>query len=248
MGDNAFELSIPPFLGLHPVFNVDLLYPYFPPLLDTSEISEKLIPIKLNPDCMEHATIYCIMAREPTNRGLNSIRWSKQGNYSTRENGSPRVKFNKSSPIWWGNQQNGYHCFLRGGRSDLGGYRLPPTYSTGWKKLFQFGIFSMIFWFLNFQGLFETLNDVFFCIVVAQVKTNFFGLVPIHYSTPRRDLSNGLLSDPNRNRMQKLHPREVDIPTYHFKAHKNIGISSSRVMFGTYFPQLFMLKFLLASL
>jgi hypothetical protein len=32
MGDNAFELNIPPFLGLHPVFNVDLLRPYFPDL------------------------------------------------------------------------------------------------------------------------------------------------------------------------------------------------------------------------
>jgi hypothetical protein len=30
-GENAFELSIPPFLGLHPVFNVELLPPYFPP-------------------------------------------------------------------------------------------------------------------------------------------------------------------------------------------------------------------------
>jgi len=36
VGDNAFELNNPPFLGLHPFFNVDLLQPYFPPLLDTS--------------------------------------------------------------------------------------------------------------------------------------------------------------------------------------------------------------------
>jgi hypothetical protein len=42
MGDNDFELNIPPFLGLHPVFNVDLLRPYFPPLLDTSEVAEQL--------------------------------------------------------------------------------------------------------------------------------------------------------------------------------------------------------------
>jgi hypothetical protein len=41
VGDNDFELNIPPFLGLHPVFNVDLLRPYFPPLLDTS--ASKLI-------------------------------------------------------------------------------------------------------------------------------------------------------------------------------------------------------------
>ena len=40
VGDNAFELNIPPFLGLHLVFNVDLLRPYFPPLLDTSEVAE----------------------------------------------------------------------------------------------------------------------------------------------------------------------------------------------------------------
>jgi hypothetical protein len=40
MGDNYFELNIPPFLGLHLVFNVDLLHPYFPPLLDTSEVAE----------------------------------------------------------------------------------------------------------------------------------------------------------------------------------------------------------------
>jgi hypothetical protein len=42
--DNAFELSIPPFLVLHSIFNVALLQPYFLPLLDTSEIVEKLTP------------------------------------------------------------------------------------------------------------------------------------------------------------------------------------------------------------
>jgi hypothetical protein len=39
MDSNAFDLNTPPFLGLHPVFNVDLLRLYFPPLLDTSEIA-----------------------------------------------------------------------------------------------------------------------------------------------------------------------------------------------------------------
>jgi hypothetical protein len=57
MGSNAFELNTPPFLGLHLVFNVDLLLrPYFPPLLDTSEIVEHMTPTKLNPDCMEQAS------------------------------------------------------------------------------------------------------------------------------------------------------------------------------------------------
>jgi len=56
IGDNAFELSIPPFLGLHPMFNVERLRPYFPPLLDTSDMVEKLTSTELNPDCMEQDT------------------------------------------------------------------------------------------------------------------------------------------------------------------------------------------------
>jgi hypothetical protein len=55
--DNDFELSIPPFLGLHPMFNVDPLQPYFPPLLDTSKIAEYLISTYLNPGYMEQETI-----------------------------------------------------------------------------------------------------------------------------------------------------------------------------------------------
>jgi hypothetical protein len=50
MGNNSFELNIPLFLGLHPVFNVELLRPYFPPLLDTSEVAEQMTPTKLNPE------------------------------------------------------------------------------------------------------------------------------------------------------------------------------------------------------
>jgi hypothetical protein len=53
MGGNDFELNIPPFLGLHPVFNVDLLRPYFPPLLDTLDIAEQLKPTELNPEYIQ---------------------------------------------------------------------------------------------------------------------------------------------------------------------------------------------------
>jgi hypothetical protein len=56
VGDNSFKLNIPPFLGLHPVFNVDLLCPYFPPLLDTLEVAEKLTPIDFNPECIQQAS------------------------------------------------------------------------------------------------------------------------------------------------------------------------------------------------
>jgi hypothetical protein len=61
VGENDFELSIPPFLGLHPVFNVELLRPYFPPLLDTSDATEQLAPTELNPSCIEQVTIDRIM-------------------------------------------------------------------------------------------------------------------------------------------------------------------------------------------
>ena len=43
------------------MFNVDRLRPYFPPLLDTSDMVEQLTPIELNPDCMEQATTDRIM-------------------------------------------------------------------------------------------------------------------------------------------------------------------------------------------
>jgi hypothetical protein len=56
VGDNSFELNIPPFLGLHPVFNVDLLRPYFPPLFDTSEVEEQLNPIELNLEYIQKAS------------------------------------------------------------------------------------------------------------------------------------------------------------------------------------------------
>jgi hypothetical protein len=56
VGDNTFELNIPLFLGLHPVFNTTLLRPYFPPLLDNLEITEQLTPTKINPDRMQKAS------------------------------------------------------------------------------------------------------------------------------------------------------------------------------------------------
>jgi hypothetical protein len=61
LGENAFELSIPPVLGLHPMFNVDLLRPYFPPLLNTSEVEEQLTPTYIKPDCIEHESTDHIM-------------------------------------------------------------------------------------------------------------------------------------------------------------------------------------------
>jgi hypothetical protein len=56
MENNYFELNIPPFLGLHPMFNANLLHPYFPPLLDTSDVAEQLTPTELNLNYIQHAS------------------------------------------------------------------------------------------------------------------------------------------------------------------------------------------------
>ena len=38
IGENDFQLNIPAFLGLHPVFNVYLLQPYHAPLLEHNDL------------------------------------------------------------------------------------------------------------------------------------------------------------------------------------------------------------------
>jgi hypothetical protein len=47
--------------------------------------------------------------------------------------------------------------------------------------------------------------------------------------TSRIDLSDEVSNAPNRDRMQKLRPREVDVSTTPIGAHKPFGLSSSRV-------------------
>ena len=94
MGDNTFELNIPPFLCLHPVFNVDRLQPYFPPLLDTSNIAKQLTHTELNPDCMEQATTDRIMDTQIKNthqqdsqlyRVVKASQLLHQGKWLTRD-------------------------------------------------------------------------------------------------------------------------------------------------------------------
>jgi hypothetical protein len=52
---------------------------------------------------------------------------------------------------------------------------------------------------------------------------------PFYYCAPLWDLSNCLSIDPNIDCMQKLCPWEADVPTYVFRVHKNVFVSS-RVM------------------
>ena len=55
------------------MFNVDHLRPYFPPLLDASNVAEQLTPIELNPDCMEQATANQIIDTEIKNTRKQKI-------------------------------------------------------------------------------------------------------------------------------------------------------------------------------
>ena len=57
------------------------------------------------------------------------------------------------------------------------------------------------------------------------------GVIHFCYWVFWRGLCNGILSDWKIDHMQKLHPKEFDIPTYHFGVHKIFRISSSKVMF-----------------
>jgi hypothetical protein len=49
--------------------------------------------------------------------------------------------------------------------------------------------------------------------------------------TSRIELYDEVLNAPNGDRMQKLRPQEVDVPTYPNGAHMTFGASSPRVRF-----------------
>ena len=78
------------------------------------------------------------------------------------------------------------------------------------------------------------------CILYSKVMFRvhyiwMHGLFLSHYCTHQIYLSNSLLSDPNRDRMQTLLPWEVDVPNYSFEDKTNVAISSSRVMFRVHY-------------
>jgi hypothetical protein len=112
---------------------------------------------------------------------------------------------------------------------------------TSSKQLFQIGSFFGSFRVPNFRGRFEALNDIF--LGIAWARRDSFAITLLFFQcTPRRDLSNGPSNDPNGDRMQKLCPREVGLPIYHFGVNKTVGVSSSRVVFRVFLLPCFMLK------
>jgi hypothetical protein len=94
VGENYFELSIPPFLSLHPIFNV-VLQPYFPPLLDTSKVVKNLSPREINLECIKKATVDHIM--DTKMKGTFQQNIQLYDNFFTKASGSPVVKFRKKN-------------------------------------------------------------------------------------------------------------------------------------------------------
>ena len=73
-------------------------------------------------------------------------------------------------------------------------------------------LFLAVFRVPNFWSRFEALNKVFW----------------ENGCSPWIDISNEVWNASNRDHMPKLHPREVDVPTYPNGAH-SLGVSSPRV-------------------
>jgi hypothetical protein len=92
----------------------------------------------------------------------------------------------------------------------------------------------------NFLGHFEALNDAFWGFG-GPGDCLYHSPWPIKNRSSWLDLSNDVSSDPNKDRMQKLHTREVDISTTPIEARKSFGFSSSgvRVLDFTYVKKAF---------
>ena len=139
MGSNSFELNTPPFLVLHLVFNVDLLQPYFPPLLDTYEIIEQLKPTELNPDYMEQASTDQIVDTQVKGRRQQQIhiyRVVKAGQLLHQGKWLTRVQIQHKFPHLMGELNTMETIYSLGWRIDPGGYRWSPTFSIWLKTTF----------------------------------------------------------------------------------------------------------------
>lgn len=115
-----------------------------------------------------------------------------------------------------------------------------PTYHLGVHKTIGLSSSKFMFMIQCIRGdgvatFSIVLIGVTFPLVswVTQMETIQFKELcrPFHYCNPWWNLSNSMSSDPNENHLKKLCPREVDILTYHFVVHKNVGVSYSKVIF-----------------
>jgi hypothetical protein len=114
---------------------------------------------------------------------------------------------------------------------DIGGHPPFPTGSKQFSGNFGNLLFLAVFRVLNFQSRFEALNDVFWASNLNKYEFVLDLIFIVSSCSPRIDLSNDVSSAPNEDRMQKLHPQEVDVSTTPIGARKPFGFSSSGLGF-----------------
>ena len=72
IGENDFQLDIPACLGLHPVFNVDLIQPYHAPLLEQNKL-QTTKPDDIHSDVQEPLPCDTIVGRHIHHIRMNGI-------------------------------------------------------------------------------------------------------------------------------------------------------------------------------
>ena len=72
IGENTFQLDIPACLSLHPIFNVDLLRPYYAPLLEQNELQTAKLE-RIPPYVQEPLLCDTIMVRRICHTRTKSI-------------------------------------------------------------------------------------------------------------------------------------------------------------------------------
>ena len=115
---------------------------------------------------------------------------------------------------------------------DIGGntpipFEPPPSILS----IFKFHhnlLFLVVFRVLNFRSHFEALNDIFW--ENREQHGSMDRCFSFQIYSSHIDLSNEVWYAPNKDRMPKLRPREVETPIYPNEAH-SFGASSPKVRF-----------------
>ena len=229
MGDNSFEFNIPPFLGLHPIFNVDLLWPYFPTLFDTSKIAEQLTPTKLKTDCIQHASNDQIMDThiKGTWQWRIQLYWViKEGQLLHQGKWLTQGQIQQKFPHLMGglNEMEWIPLLPNEGdliQVDISGH---PPIPTGSKQFVGNLLFLAFFRVWNFRGHFEGLNDVFSQLITSMIvkesswssKINLLiDTFPTRYCAPQTEIV-----------CQRYAPKKLIHQTTQNDVHKTVGFSS----------------------
>jgi hypothetical protein len=84
-------------------------------------------------------------------------------------------------------------------------------------------------------GVHKIIGSSYYRVTFRVIHTQIHGASTTYYCIPLHILSNGFLSDPNKDHMKNVCPQEIDIPTYHIEVNKTIQISYSIVMIMVYY-------------